>query len=442
MTENPVPDFSALARRPSERLVIVEYILETPGLQETDYLEWKTSYDLSTRPGAASTAKQLIGMANRDAERASRHAEGYAYVLLGVEPENLVGVAQWDSANIESWLTPFVGPNLRYDIHYVRKDNKEVLFLTIDPARQGDPIYCFRESSEDLSTKKTIPEAAIFVRHGSKTEPPTAEDLDRLGARTAAPGIDASIRDVSLIVGTNDVAIINQNMFTTERRTEWGRARRRRLLARVSSDGVSSITLKVMGEKRSSDEYVSEVHAYISRFSDAETWTRTVMYEALGTERSQLHLSIDNRSPENYEDAVVEVNFIGLGRANIYASVPEADEILEIPEPPDEWGEPDYTRLLDRSMPALKPRSEPDVEEVGAGEVLVRYPEFRVRPLTPHKLPSLFLVLPPHFAGTSVQMHWRMTASNVKGEFSEDLELNLPPDPVAAREKHDAESAS
>jgi predicted HTH transcriptional regulator len=143
------PEFDHPARRPSERLAIVAYVHATPALQETDYLEWKTEYDLSSRPGAAATAKQLIGMANRDLSQAMRHNDGYAYILLGVEPENLVGVTLWDSADIENWLGRFVGPDLRYDIHYVELHQKQILFLTVDAPKQGDPIYCLQHASTD-----------------------------------------------------------------------------------------------------------------------------------------------------------------------------------------------------------------------------------------------------------------------------------------------------
>jgi hypothetical protein len=135
MSETPAPDFTRFARRPSERVAIVEYIYATPSLQEADYLEWKTGYDLSKRPGAAATARQLVGMANRDTAHAMRHADGHAYVLLGVEPGSLSGVPEWDSADIEKWLTPFIGPDLRYDADYVSVEGHpdQVLFLTIDP---------------------------------------------------------------------------------------------------------------------------------------------------------------------------------------------------------------------------------------------------------------------------------------------------------------------
>jgi predicted HTH transcriptional regulator len=191
MTDASGPDFTTLARRPSERLAIVEHVRDTPALEETDYLECKSAYDLTTRPGAAATARQLIGMANRDFAQVERHVEGSAYVLMGVEPGTLHGVPHWDSADIENWLERFVQRELRYEVHYVEVDGKEVLLFIVDAPRQGDPIYCLQHGSEmeevvtgtpgaERKTKRALRKGEIFVRHGGKTEPHTPDDLARL----------------------------------------------------------------------------------------------------------------------------------------------------------------------------------------------------------------------------------------------------------------------
>ena len=115
-----VLDGSAVARKPSEQLADGRVRRKDPALQETDYLEWKSGYDLSAKPGAGKTAKQLIGFANRDPSRAAGHLQGHAYLLLGVEAGKLVGIpAQWDSADVETWVSPFVNAELIYEIHYV-----------------------------------------------------------------------------------------------------------------------------------------------------------------------------------------------------------------------------------------------------------------------------------------------------------------------------------
>jgi hypothetical protein len=83
-----IPGRDHVARRPSDRLALVEYVRESEALQETDWLEWKIGYDLTGKPGRAATAKHLVGLANRRVEQAARQADGYAYLLLGVEPSS------------------------------------------------------------------------------------------------------------------------------------------------------------------------------------------------------------------------------------------------------------------------------------------------------------------------------------------------------------------
>lgn len=63
------PNLQLPLAKPLDRRALVDYIQGTPGLQETDYLEWKVGYDLSRRPVAAQVAKHLIGFANRKRSR-------------------------------------------------------------------------------------------------------------------------------------------------------------------------------------------------------------------------------------------------------------------------------------------------------------------------------------------------------------------------------------
>ena len=203
------PDFSAPARRPSERLAIVEFVASTATLEETDYLEWKSAYDLTTKPGAAAIARQLIGFANRDPIKAARHAGGLAYVLVGAQAGSVIGAPHWDSADIENWLAPFVQPELSYDVHYVPIDDELVLFITVEPPRQGDPIFALQRSSEDPDDRKALAEGTIFVRHGGKTERHTAGDLQRLTAR--AQKTDGPTLAVDVAVKSSDLHAIAES---------------------------------------------------------------------------------------------------------------------------------------------------------------------------------------------------------------------------------------
>ena len=298
MASTSTPDFSTLARRPSERLAIVKHVRDTPTLEETDYLEWKSAYDLTSKPGAVATARQLIGMANRDFAQAERHAEGSAYVLPGVEPGMAYGVPHWDSADIENWLAPYVQSELRYGADYVAIDGKEVLVFTVDAPRQGDPIYCLQREcqieeviapgsagQEGKRIKKTLAKGAIFVRHGGKTEQHTPEDLRRLGTRLVVA--ERPTLDVAVALDASKAAVISESLVSDAHRDARLRAWREKKLAKLprrepkpergpfdfigipAFDYSLQFPSKPFGEKRSEEEYKAEVEMYVQAMKAA-----------------------------------------------------------------------------------------------------------------------------------------------------------------------------
>jgi hypothetical protein len=450
MSESSIPDFTRFARKPSERVAIVEYIHATPNLQETDYLEWKTGYDLSKRPGAAATARQLIGMANRDTAHAIRHTDGHAYVLLGVEPGNLPGVPEWDSSDIEKWLTPFVGPDLRYDAHYVRIEGHpgHVLFLTIDPPREGDPIYNLLKSSQDPVTSKSLDAGTIYVRHGSNTAPAKPDDLKRLAARAAVA--ERPTLDVEVLLDTSKATTINKAIASDEYRDQNLRSWKAKMLGKLprreperakgpldligmpSFDLDYSIQLPPLGEKRSEEQYKAEVEQHVQAMRVSGVWLQTVAVDWVKRRGSPLGVSVKNNTDQNYENAVIELFLFGVTRGNVFAAEGDAARLLRVPEEPEEWGSrSDLSHVIARKYAATpivtamsKPR--PEVEEPGTGQVLVRYPELRIRPHTKHKLEPLLLALAPFMADTTVPVHWRVTASNTSGHQEGDIEFHVP----------------
>ena len=61
---------------------LVRYVLAANTKNETDWLEWKVGVDLSKPEGRFDVAKQVLGFANRDPNRAALNAGGCAYVVL------------------------------------------------------------------------------------------------------------------------------------------------------------------------------------------------------------------------------------------------------------------------------------------------------------------------------------------------------------------------
>ncbi len=403
-------------------MAIVEHVLNTPGLQETVYLEWKTGYDLSTNPGAAATGKHLIGFANRDRAQGARHADGHAYLLLGVEPGNLPGVSLWDSADIENWLVRFVGRELRYDIHYAEVGGQQALFLTVDPAQQGDPIYCLQRASAEPGGK-TLPDGTVYVRHGGQTDVATAADIARLTQRARAAAVSLDLR---VELDASGARTIGEKVLSDRARDAFVEREQRSLYKSLPSQqrdrysyGLSAASI---GESRSRDEYVGEVETYAAELKTR--WAELVATHHVEHERSELVAIVVNDTAENYEDVVLELT-LPVAVDCVYARPREAANRLDPPKRPTAYGRALFASIRPAHMPIIPGlRSpEPELEEPEAGSTLVRFPPLHVRPHTPHRLQRLLLALPPTVADTSLPVRWRVTASNTPGQLEGEVEL-------------------
>ena len=441
MSDPTVPDFSRLARKPSERLAIVRHVRETASLEEADYLEWKSAYDLSTKPGAASTARQLIGMANRDVAQAERHAEGSAYVLVGVEPGALHGVPHWDSADIENWLSRYVEPELRYDVHYVELDGKEVLFFTVDAPRQGDPIFCLqRQCDEEVAPggsagqgegkiKKTLPKGAIYVRHGGKTEQHTPDDLKRLGARLAAseptthglaidiqPSAETSLRRLDLREQSREGFISgcsNQLLGT-----RWSPRS-------VVMPGIAGIKA-MMGDLRTEEEFAREVARYcqeLDRELRGVLLARSVLHDA-----GCLSLSIVNNTNGTFTGVKVELWITGAVGVCVWEH--ELDDEAQLPTAPVPYGQKTMANYPGISLSAaqylprvgpMEPVWTPAYQETSEGLHVV-FADEDVRAEGHRSLPDIWLML-DHEAPDALAIRWEATAKEAKGRLSGEMAI-------------------
>lgn len=81
--------------------------------QETNALEWKGSFDLTSKRDLTKIVKGILSFANRQPDEASRAFGGCAYLLVGVEPGALAGVQPIDAARLESSLVPYIGHDVQ-----------------------------------------------------------------------------------------------------------------------------------------------------------------------------------------------------------------------------------------------------------------------------------------------------------------------------------------
>src|SRR5688500_13264330 len=101
-------------RGPKARLALVQSVLESPAdTQEADWIEWKSAVDLTEAKWKFTLGKHVLGLGNRIPERAEREAEGCGYILFGVEPQILSDITVHDEADVESWVSAYVGTDGR-----------------------------------------------------------------------------------------------------------------------------------------------------------------------------------------------------------------------------------------------------------------------------------------------------------------------------------------
>jgi Putative DNA-binding domain len=415
------PDFGRHARQPTERLAVVRYVLETENLQETDYLEWKSGYDLSSRPGAAATSKHLIGFANRDSTLASRHAGGHGYLLLGVEPRNLVGIPTWDSADVENWLVRFIGADLRYDIHYVTLDNKAVLFLTVDPPRQGDPIYCMEHTSTTPGGQ-TLPEGAIYVRRNGKTELAKPADVRRLTSRASSS--EATLQLV-MELDASELEVLEPGLVSESTLEAFVKQERERLYDALPEDSGFSgpPSFSDINEPRSRNEYVDQVDWYLGRLQTK--WPRYVVFKYIEEERSKLTPILTNETDENFENVVVELT-LPLPYPSVYAQADEPVDRYGSFDPPAPWGDGLSGRIGNLRSVLADRTPVPEIQERDKESCVLVFPAIHVRPRTSHRLQMLLVAPHPKLAGQTLTATWRATASNTRGDHHGEIELAIP----------------
>ncbi|MCX4231832.1 AlbA family DNA-binding domain-containing protein [Streptomyces ortus] len=164
-----------------ERQRLIKAVLGASAADETQWLEWKSTLDMSEAPGQFTVAKAILGFANRMPDVASRWAEGHAYLLVGVEPGNLCGTPQYDGANLFPWINKYVGESVRFDATYVPFDagsgTQQVLFFNVAPPQWGDPIHALQREYKNFQN------GTIFVRLPSQTLRARTVDIEALSTR-------------------------------------------------------------------------------------------------------------------------------------------------------------------------------------------------------------------------------------------------------------------
>jgi hypothetical protein len=125
-------DSSAAPGTAEEAAAVVDAVLAASPTDELDWIEWKSSLDLSNKIVLGTLARHILGMANRLPDRAAAHAGGRGFVVVGAEPENRCGVEAADPANLSQGIDSFLGPERpTWTAHYDDRNGLTVLVVTV-----------------------------------------------------------------------------------------------------------------------------------------------------------------------------------------------------------------------------------------------------------------------------------------------------------------------
>ena len=435
----PLPIDTRFALRTYQELVgLVEAVRDASvGEPETDSVEWKSFWDLRDAGMRFETARHALGFGNRTVFAAGQQFEGCAYILLGVEPGNLVGTPVIDPADIDNRLSKYISPGQpRWRPAYVKVDGEDVLVITVEGPRDGDPIFTLQQGYDKYAAGR------VFVRRHGKTEEAGPADIRALEARGRAdrPKVELGV------VRADDGSPLRAMRYTADDRDRWLASERSRLLVplepppprappstldsllgvgRMGSYGLNTFDR----DTRSKDEYRNEVETYLKGAD--RRWFAVVVGRGVASGAGRVQLQIVNPTERNFEEVEVLIDLPDGQLA--YVDADDASRALNAPIAPEIWG----TRTLARSIvprnlaqAALSgPRPMQDHIERQGEQRRMRYTARHVRPGETVALPPFHMTIRPEQGG-ELALRWRLTSTGVDGWSEGELLYEIAADAV------------
>ena len=422
-----VLDTSRDFRSVEELTQLVKAISEAPPDEsEPDWLEWKREGDLKDRKWHARIAKAIAGFANRDPGVASRQAGGCAYLVIGAEPENVVGVEPVDNAELNAGVSRFVRSSVRWNPQYIGFKGQQILVITVEPPNYGDPISAMlTEYGTDVRMSRVVGKGDVFVRYSGSTGRATQDDYDMLVQRYAA--VREQLTGITVdAIGTVSVVPV---AYGTEETEAWCVRKKESFPQPTLWPG--GATLGTSLDDRSISEYMAEVDAYIDEAASLlPRAAHAVAIDDRGVPGMALRLT--NGTERNF--AAVRVQVVVEGDVFAYLSADEARPFL--PAPPRRWGTHAGPRMIRPSLPltteaylsSIEESSDPHIDH--SDPTTIVFPDVDLRPSESVKLYPVHLVTAGVLAGTVTFAKWSATSSSADSVAAGKLPIEVSPETV------------
>ncbi len=431
-------------RRPADQRRLIEAVRDALAEDEGNWIEWKSTLPLSEPAGRFKVAKNILGMANRHPDQAARFCAGLGYVIVGAQPGKIPGVAQLDPAKLDDSLRPYLGLNgPEWSPTWISFAETNVLILTVEAPRWGDPIHLLRKSYQP-ETGKGADNGAIFVRRKGSTTVADADEIDMLQDRARRrPDADLSVS----LDWLGQPLVLTPIDLNSKAHEQWIETERNRLLeplrrhqekqrqerpsnpmaglhnyqhAHLMAAAMASAGLDFQRENRTSEGYTQEVEDYLAKCHDR---LMGACFSALVNQsKNRTRLSLNNLTALNLPD--VELTLRLPGPIMAFDEVPN----YNLPESPRLFGRPRPNPNLPglavlplATQAALRPPPRLAAVEIQHGDsAAIR---LRVGNLRPHQqaaLPEFHLVVPQR-SEHEILGTWEATSTGVDavahGEF-------------------------
>lgn len=446
MSETGTIDFSRPPQGELRASELIQAVSETGDLAERHYLEIKGSrFDISKKKDKQKIAKFILGAANRDPDDAERYFQGYAVMILGVDPNHIVGVQPTEMMELEHVIRPFLGASgPKWDIIRVpvKKSDKEVLVILVDPPQFGQPPFPCRADGEGLKN------GAIYIRADGATREAQADEIDMLvrrGQRTVSDvrfevgvvgaanpfhcdrseTLDAYINEEeSRLLGALPIkpSPSFQNAFSS--------ALSPTLLKLVSSSALDYLTIP---EDRTQEEYCAEIQEW--KKECGELW-KTLYNHAVALFDAN-EIRIENKTSTYLRQVEVKIHLPGsvftVRHEDLETAFRKGPASLGVPSSPRTWG----PRKKDLGLPPLRPfdsgnyslpiHKDASWENTGSVDITVLVGDLRPKATFLTHGKRSILVVPENFSDKTIIGTWTATAEGINELFEGKLVVPVSP---------------
>lgn len=290
---------------------LVTAVLTADDQDEADWIEWKSTLDLTATAGHVHLSRAILGFANRDPQKCTQPCGGTAYVLAGVAPGKLQGIEPVDLEKLQPKLEKYLGSPGPFWRHFyvppAENPDLRVLVIEVPPPRAGEYPYPWRTSYQPVTkSEKGADSGTLFTRRGSKTERANYEEVLMLVNRSAQAPAPRRLGDLSIEVGVLSLAGPLRTARVPDNEIEaWLERRRQILLAPVVEDAGRKLGLTRLLSDSDIREYSRNIDAYLE---DCRARVEgVVIAEMMRDGINGIIIDVSNLSDDHLADVEVKV---------------------------------------------------------------------------------------------------------------------------------------